>query len=97
MNILGDILTRVFDNLRTAQNTPRQKIIQAWPSIAGSRIAGHTKPDLKDRGMLIVWVDQSALAFELRQRYEAALLKRVQAVVGSENVSAVRFKVGQLR
>ncbi|MBN1689319.1 MAG: DUF721 domain-containing protein [Candidatus Omnitrophica bacterium] len=75
----------------------RQKLILEWPSIAGPKIAPHTKPSLGKNGSLYVWVDQSTLAFELNQRYRQNLLKRTQAVLGEENVNKIYFRVGQIR
>ena len=97
MQPIRDLLPSVMRDLQNPQLLNRGTLIDRWSAIAGSKIAPHTRPSLKNNGELYVWVDQPALAFELNQRYRPTLLKRVQAVLGEDAVKSVRIRVGQLR
>jgi hypothetical protein len=97
MEQIKDLLAGVLRELQDPEKLKRGKLINAWPSIAGPKLAPHTKPVLSERGDLFVWVDQSSLAYEINQKYRVSLLKRTQAVLGEEAVKAIRVKVGQLR
>ncbi len=98
MELIKDLLAGVLRGLQQdPEKQKRSKLVTAWPSIAGPKIAPHTKPVLSERGDLLVWVDQSTLAFELKQKYGPSLLKRTQAVLGEDAVKTIRIKVGQLR
>ncbi len=97
MQQIKDVLSGIFQELRSPQKTVRQTLLAKWPEIAGARIAKDTKPVLMDDGRLIVWVSQSVLAFEIRQRYQPGLLKRAQAALGESTVKSIRIYVGQIR
>ncbi|HXV28372.1 MAG TPA: DUF721 domain-containing protein [bacterium] len=96
METVRNVIENVFKELENPVNLKHRKLMEKWPSIAGPKIAPHTKPVLGKKGELYVWADQSALAFELKQRYSQSLLKRTQAALG-ESIQSIRFFVGQLR
>ncbi len=96
MDNIRDVIGRIFKELDQPEKLQHRRLVESWPSIAGPKIAPHTKPVLGKTGELFVWVDQSALAFELKQRYQQSLLKRTQAAMG-EGIQSIRFFVGQLR
>lgn len=96
MESLKDLLPAVLKLFQTPETRKKSKLIDSWAAIAGPKIGPHTKPFLKDTE-LIVWVDQSALAFEIKQKHSPSLLKRAQGVMGEEAVKTIRIKVGQLR
>ena len=91
------ILPGLIAAFQSPENLKRNKLVDQWPAIAGARVAPHTKPTLLSGGRLLVWVDESTLEYELSQKYRQSFLKRVQALMGEENVTSVRFRVGQLR
>ena len=97
MQAIRELLPSVLAGLQAPELALRSRLVSEWPSIAGAKIAEHTRPTLNASGALWVWVDQSTLAFELSQRYRGSLLKRTQAALGEEAVKAIRFRVGQLR
>lgn len=97
MQSLRSLIPSVLENLRTPEKTLRSELVDRWPALVGSKVAQHTKPSLLPQGILIVWVDQSSLAFELSQRFKASILKRAQALWGEEKVREIRFKTGQIR
>lgn len=96
MQTIKEVLPGVLQELQKPEKTKHQRLIRHWMTIAGPKIAPHTKPSLGKREKLFVWVDQSTLAFELNQKYKQVLLKRVQAVLGEENVKSIFFRVGQI-
>ena len=97
MQAIKELLPEVLAGLQAPELVLRRKLVSEWPAIAGTKIANHTRPVIDPSGELLVWVDQSTLAFELNQRYRGSLLKRTQAVLGEEAVKKIRFRVGQLR
>src|SRR3989338_6843426 len=95
MDAIKTIMNSVIAELSSPEKEIRKRLIQAWPKIAGEKIASSTKPFLGKNKTLWVWVEHSALAFELNQRYRQALLKRVQAVVGEQEVQTINIRVGR--
>lgn len=96
MQAIKDLLPGVLASLQTPEKKDRSRLVSEWPSVAGPKIASHTKPTLRN-GALCVWVDQSALAYELSQKYKASILKRAQMALGETTIKTVRFYVGQIR
>lgn len=94
---LKELLPGILDKLKTPEKQIRSKLVCEWPAIAGEKIAPKTKPVLMPSGELCVWVEQPALAYELSQKYRLSLLKRVQASLGENTVTSIRFCVGQIR
>ena len=94
---IKDVIPNVLKIFEKEEGSDRNRLWNQWPTIAGPKVAPHTRPSLGQNGQLFVWVDQSTLAFELNQKYGPSLLKRVQAVLGEEKVKTIRFLVGQLR
>jgi len=97
MQTIRDVIGGVLASLKTPENLRRCEILERWPAIVGPEIARHTRPRLDGRGSLKIWVEQSALAFELNQKYRQTILKRVRALFGEKAVKDVRVFVGQLR
>ena len=97
MQAIKELLPSVLANLQTPERQTRSRLISEWSSVAGPKIATHTKPTLLPNGELCVWVDQSALAYELSQKYKSSILKRAQMALGERAIKAVRFYVGQIR
>ncbi len=87
----------VFASLQNPVAQKRTLLTSRWSEIAGARVAEHTRPSLTKDGKLFVWVDQSALAFELNQKYGPSLLKRAQALLVEDAITTISFRVGQLR
>lgn len=97
MQAIKDVLASVLTSLQNPEAVKRTALISEWSSIAGPKLAPHSRPTLSGRGELCVWVDQATLAFEVNQRYRQTLQKRVEAVLGDGTVKSVRVRVGQLR
>ena len=97
MQTLKELLPSVFAALQNPVLKQRSHLFSCWEQVAGPTVAAHTRPSLGKDGKLFVWVDQSALAFELSQKHSQSLLKRTQALLGEEAVKSISFRVGQLR
>ena len=69
-------------------------IIDAWPSITGEKIAGHTRVEGLREGELLVSVDSAVWANELSLMGEK-LRSRLNRNVGQELVRSIRFTVSQ--
>ncbi|HNX69228.1 MAG TPA: DUF721 domain-containing protein [Candidatus Omnitrophota bacterium] len=94
MDDIKSILPSVFKSMEDPEKQRRSLLIREWPSIAGAKLAKHTKPQLSSKGVLFVRVNESVLAFEISQKYRQSLLKRAQAVLGEEAVIDVKVFVG---
>ena len=94
---INSIINSIFTNLEAPEKLKNRNLCELWPEIAGKKVAAHTKAVFGPGGKLIVWVDQSTLAFELKQRYQSSLLKRAQAALGEDAVKSIWIRVGQLR
>lgn len=95
MQVISEILKQVFVDLQKPQVNRQQRLTNEWPQIMGGKLAPRTKPFLKEKGLLCVWVSDSVLAFELSQKYSQAVLKRAQAVLGETEIQKVIFRVGE--
>ncbi len=94
---LKSILNSIFSRLTNPEQQRKSSLLDAWPKIAGQTVSKHTKPRFASGGKVVVWVDDSTLAFELSQRYKPALLKRLKNQFGEEEVKDLKFFVGELR
>jgi len=94
-------IKKIIDGLMGTMSDPERAkkgtLMEKWPAVVGAKFAEHTKPSFGKKGELIVWVDQSALAFELKQRYHQVLLKRIHNALGDEEIKVLKFYVGQIR
>lgn len=69
-------------------------VFTKWPEIVGDAVAGHSRPVSIDGDTLIVSVDDSTWASELRW-LENEVVSRVAAVSGSDRVSHVTVRVAR--
>ena len=94
---LKPVLENLFKQYQDPQRARRSALADCWPEIAGQRIAKHTQAKFADNGNVVVWVDDSTLAFELARRLKGSILKRLQNQFGENEVKDINFFVGQLR
>ena len=97
MPLLKDVIPTVLKQLESPESLRRQSLVNRWSEIVGPKIAQHTKPLLGRDAELLIWTDQSSLAYELNQRYRPTILKRVHVLLGENAVRRVRIRVGELR
>lgn len=97
MEKLQAILPGVLNQIQNPETGKRRKLVENWSQIAGEALAKKTQAKLTESRTLVIWVAESALAAEIQQRYKTTLLKRVQALLGENEVTAAVVRVGQLR
>jgi len=95
MDRIKNILPMVIRGMESPEKQLKSRLVTEWLSIAGEKLAPHTRPQLSQKGILYVHVDESVLAYEISQRYRLSLLKRAQAVLGEEAVKEVKVLVGK--
>ena len=86
--LVGRVLAGMAD-----PGSPQMQLSKNWEKIAGKKIAGITRAFISKKKILYVEVSDGGYAFELRQKYQASLLKRAQALVGEENILDMRIIV----
>ncbi|MSR77390.1 MAG: DUF721 domain-containing protein [Candidatus Omnitrophica bacterium] len=97
MDSIKNVLPSVIKNLQSPEISKRSRLSREWPEIVGPVLEKHTQPRVGNQKELIIWVDQSSLAYEIHQKYSQTILKRAQAAIGEEEVTRVVIRVGQLR
>ena len=93
---LAPILDGLLARLRVPEQNKKAVLTELWPKIAG-RFSEHTNPRFGFGGEIVVWVDDSTLAFELSRRYKPVLLKRLRNQFGEHEVKDIKFFVGEIR
>ena len=73
--------------------SPQIKLSENWDKIAGPKISKYSRPFVSNKKILYVEVSDGGYAFELRQKYQASLLKRAQALLGQEAIIDIRIIV----
>ena len=94
---LAPILNRLFADLEKPEQLRKSSLVEFWPKAAGSFFSKHSKARFARDGKVIVWVDDSTIAFELSRRYKPVLLKRLKNQFGDDQVKDIRFFVGEIR
>ena len=87
-NLIGKVLAGMAD-----PGTPQTRLAQNWEKTAGEKIAEISRAFVSKKKILYVEVKDGGYAFEIRQRYAPALLKRAQALLGEENILDIRVIV----
>ena len=75
MESIKSIIPAVLQDFQNPKNSLKQKLWSEWPNIIGSSWAEKTRPSLAENGTLFIWVNESALGFELNQKYRQTILK----------------------
>ncbi len=94
---LTSVLDTLFRDLKTGVKEKRSSLQDRWNEIVGPSFARHTKGVLRTGNTLAVWVDDSALASELAQKYQGTILKNAQGILGEGAVKKIVFRVGEIR
>lgn len=97
MDEIKKLIPSVLADLQSPEKNNRQKLLNAWASVVGEEMAKKTKPSLTKDGKVFVWVNDSAAAFEINQKFRKSYLKRIQGVLGEDTVKQIYVRVGQLR
>lgn len=96
MGPLTPIIHTLLQDLGQGVKEKRSLLQSGWPRIMGNSFSAHTKPLLQEGGTLCVWVDDSTLAYELSQKYQGTILKRVEGALGEGTVKRMIFRVGSI-
>ena len=96
MGPLTPIIDSLLQDLSRGVKEKRSLLQTGWPKIVGSSFGAHTRPFLRAGGTLCVRVDDSTLAYELSQRYQGTILKRVEGALGEGVVKRIVFRVGSI-
>ena len=92
-NLVGELLTR----LGVAGAVRERRLVTAWESMVGPRVAARAWPDALERGVLYVRVSNSAWMHELAFLREA-MIDAARRVTGDPPlVKEIRFHLGRRR
>ena len=94
---LAPLLKNLFVKFEDPERSKRAELVNSWQDIAGGYFSKHTKPQFTKQNKIVVWVDDSTIAFELSQKYKQTILKRLQNQFGEDQIKDVRFIVGEIR
>ncbi len=86
-------LQRLIKALGIEADTLQRRLMEGWEAMAGQPLCRHIRPGPIDRGVLTVYVTNSTLLSELSRFQGPALLKNIQAAVGSREVHKLRFLI----
>lgn len=92
MEEMKGLVSRVLAGM-VDPGTPQAQLAQNWEKIAGPKISKISRAFVSKKKILYVEVSDGAYAFELRQKYQSALLKRAQALLGEDAVLDIRIIV----
>lgn len=70
-----------------------QQLVNEWPALVGPVMTPHIRPGRLERGILIIYVKNSAWIAELRQFGEKALLDKLQAHFGKTKIKGLRLQL----
>lgn len=86
--LVGKVLAGMVD-----PGAPHTRLAMEWEKVAGKKIAAISRPFVSKKKILYVEVSDGGYAFEIRQRYQASLLKRAQALLGEDAITDIRVIV----
>ena len=92
MEEMSGLVSRVLAGM-VDPGSPQMQLSQSWEKIAGPKISKVSRAFVSKKKILYVEVADGGYAFELRQKYQSALLKRTQALLGEENIVDIRIIV----
>jgi predicted nucleic acid-binding Zn ribbon protein len=87
---LGSALPRVIKRLKLQDTVAEQRLIAAWASVVGEKVAGHTKPLYVERKTLVVAVDNPSWMTQL-VFLKPEIMRKLAARGGAGLVSDLRF------
>ena len=89
---LGDILGRLFVAKGWGRTTERQRLDDAWTTVAGAEYAGRSRVIALKRGTLEVEVAGGALLQELASFHKRRLLDAMKSALPGTFVKELRFR-----
>lgn len=93
---MGKLMGATLGSARLGRGVERARAILLWPSAVGPELSKITRPRSQQGGTLFVEVRDSATAHHLTMQRQH-LLKRLNALMGDQNVTELRFSVGSIK
>ncbi len=90
---IGDILCDVLKERSSQAASLPAGLAEHWPVIAGSQIAGHTRPAHLSNGLLYIHADHPGWLTQLRRIPKNHLLQKIRAVPDLPAVRDIRFQL----
>jgi len=89
---IGESLDRLSRSLSGVGAQPLASVFTEWPKIVGETLAAHSRPVSLDGTSLVIAVDESAWATQVRY-LETELIARITEVVGGPPVHSIEVRV----
>lgn len=93
---LSGALESLLSDLKKNREQPLNKLQADWVSLAGEKIAAHTKPGEVREGVLLIKVDTASWAQEISIRYKQIIIKRIQGKLGEDFVRDIKLSIGEI-
>lgn len=90
----ADLLPKLMQRLGLKERLREAEVLEAWSSVVGEFIAGHSAPMALRDGVLYVRVLQPALHYELEQVSKLDILRKLKKRFGPKTICDIRFRVG---
>jgi len=90
---IGEILADLVKSLGIAQKLSEHEAVVAWKDVVGTRIAEHSHAIRVNNGLLLVEVDSSVWAQELRFMKQK-IMRELNNRVGKTAIENVHFVIG---
>ena len=90
----GDVLPRLFADLRIDQRQAEAEIVRVWNSLIDPAIVAHAQPVGVRKGTLFIVVDSSVWLSEIVRYRRKEILARLQHSFGPTLIQKISFRVG---
>jgi predicted nucleic acid-binding Zn ribbon protein len=88
------LLPKLMLKLGLKDRLRESEVIDAWSSIVGEFIAGHSAPVALRERVLYVRVLQPSLHYELERVVKTEILRKLKQRFGARTIRDIRFRVG---
>jgi len=88
------LMPALMQKLGLKERLRESEVIDAWSSIVGEFIAGHSAPVALREGILYVRVLQPSLHYELERIAKTEILRKLKRRFGGKTIRDLRFRVG---
>lgn len=89
---LSDLVDTVFQKIYPANASLEGSILRAWEAIVGSKLASQSRPGCLVRGKQLIILAYNALVKQELHFQARPILKKLQALPGGEQLSAIRIQ-----
>ena len=92
---VGNVVKEIMLAIESAHLVSEEKLLEAWSDAVGEAGVKNSKPYSLNKGVLNVTVKNSSWSQELSLK-KRWVLKKLQVVLGKDQIHDIRFKTGQL-